>query len=297
MSSVKSIVKSIASVLGRKCPGLVVRIRFLLRFHRFPNLRHPKDLNEKIQYLSLKTDTSLWTELTDKFKVREYIRRCGLEDTLVPLLGHWSRACDIDFDSLPSKFVLKCTHGSGDCIIVRDKSRCDREGIVREMQSALDTCYGLSEGNIHYSRIVPSVVAESLVENDAESAVHSSSLIDYKVWCFNGKAHYIWACTDRSREGAKVLLYDTDWNDHPEYSVFTKHYMRGTVIPKPANLDRMLEIAETLARPFPVVRVDLYNVAGKVYFGEMTFTSLGGYMDFYTDDFLEMTGSMINLDQ
>lgn len=294
---IKSIIKSIASCVGRRNPELIVRIRYRLRFHKRLNLDNPRTLNEKIQYLSLRTDTTEWSRLTDKYTARDYVRECGLADTLNTLYGVWDHASDIDLNSLPDSFILKTTGGSGDSIIVKDKNQMDAESVLRYLDRMVNTVYGLSEGNPHYSRIVPRIIAEQLLVNDEVSARYSSSLIDYKIWCFNGKAAYIWTCTDRTSHGTKVMTYDTDWTAHPEYSVFYSHYSRGNVIPKPENLDRMLVIAEKLAAPFPVVRVDLYNIAGRIYFGEMTFTSLGGLMDFYTPEFLEKTGDMIRLPQ
>lgn len=292
---IKSIIKSIASCVGRRNPELIVRIRYRLRFHKRLNLDNPRTLNEKIQYLSLRTDTTEWSRLTDKYTVRDYVRECGLADTLNTLYGVWDHASDIDLNALPDSFILKTTGGSGDSIIVKDKSQMDAESVFRYLDRMVNTVYGLSEGNPHYSRIVPRIIAEQLLVNDEVSARYSSSLIDYKIWCFNGKAAYIWTCTDRTSHGTKVMTYDTDWTAHPEYSVFYSHYSRGNVIPKPENLDHMLAVAEKLAAPFPVVRVDLYNIAGRIYFGEMTFTSLGGLMDFYTPEFLEKTGDMIRL--
>lgn len=294
---IKSLIKSIASCVGRRNPELIVRIRYRLRFHKRLNLDNPRTLNEKIQYLSLRTDTTEWSRLTDKYTARDYVRECGLADTLNTLYGVWDHASDIDLNSLPDSFILKTTGGSGDSIIVKDKNQMDTESVFRYLDRMVNTVYGLSEGNPHYSRIVPRIIAEQLLVNDEVSARYSSSLIDYKIWCFNGKAAYIWTCTDRTSHGTKVMTYDTDWTAHPEYSVFYSHYSRGNVIPKPENLDRMLVIAEKLAAPFPVVRVDLYNIAGRIYFGEMTFTSLGGLMDFYTPEFLEKAGDMIRLPQ
>lgn len=291
----KRIIKSILSLIGKKHPELIVRVRYYLRFHKRINLDNPRNLNEKIQYLSLRTDTGVWTRLSDKYLVRDYVKECGLEDILVPLIGKWDSADDIDFKALPSCFILKTTHGSGDSIIVKDKSCCNVAEIRSSIRKTLKETYGLSEGNPHYSKIKPAVVAEELLENDEVSARYSTSLIDYKIWCFNGKAYYIWTCTNRTKNGTMVMTYDADWYAHPEYSVFTRHYMRGETISKPEGLDRMLHIAEILAKPFPVVRVDLYNLQGKIYFGEMTFTSLGGLMDFYSDDFLNYTGSLIDL--
>lgn len=295
MSSVKNIIKRGVASVGRRHPEWVVRARYLLRFHRRINLTHPTDLNEKIQYLSLRTDTSEWTRLTDKYAVRDYVQECGLGSLLVTLYGVWDSADDIDFDALPSRFVLKCTHGSGDCIIVRDKSQLDIPATRALLRQTLSETYGLAEGNLHYSRIKPRVVAEELLDNDAATAARSTSLIDYKIWCFNGKAHYIWACSNRTKTSTCVMTYDTSWNAHPEYSIFTPHYQRDELQLCPPHLTDMLAAAETLAQGFPVVRVDLYDVAGTVRFGEMTFTSLGGLMNFYTPEFLSHAGSLIEL--
>ena len=295
MGVLKNLVKSTAARIGRKHPELITRIRYRLRFHKKLNLVNPENLNEKIQYLSLRTDTSEWTRLSDKYAVRDYVEECGLGHILNRLYGVWDRAAVIDFRNLLDKFVVKTTHGSGDAILVTDRQTADLEWIRKKVDATLHETYGLSEGNPHYSRIRPRVVIEELIVNDPESARYSTSLIDYKIWCFNGKAHYIWACTDRTAHSTKVMTYDTAWNAHPEYSVFNSHYMRDGLIPEPDNLKLMLETAEKLAAPFPVVRVDLFNVAGRIIFGEMTFTSLGGLMDFYTDSFLLETGRMINL--
>lgn len=295
MFSIKKYVKRIISLAGKKNPESVVRLRYLLRFRKRLNLKTPSDLNEKIQYLSLRTDTKEWSRLSDKYAVREYVAECGLENTLNRLFGVWNKAEDIDFDSLPSQFVLKTTHGSGDSIIVRDKDTLDIEATRRVLRQTMSETYGLAEGDLHYSRITPRVIAEQLLTNDEKSAEFSSSLIDYKVWCFNGKAHFIWACTNRTKQSVNVMIYDTEWKAHPEYTVATHHYKTADLIPKPENLQEMLRIAEILSKPFPVVRVDLYNVEGKVYFGEMTFTSIGGLMNVYSAAFLDIAGNLIKL--
>lgn len=291
----KSFIKKIVSKIGKRNPELVVRIRYRLRFHKRLNLDTPETLNEKIQYLSLRTDTSEWSRLADKYAVRQYVIDCGLKETLNRLYGVWDDVNDIVFDSLPDNYILKTTNGSGYCIIVEDNKSIDRKKISDSLKKMMNTVYGLSEGNPHYSRIKPRVIAEELLFNDPVSKEYSKSLIDYKIWCFNGKAHYIWVCTDRTHKGTNVLVYDTDWNVHPEYSNFTNYYRRGSVIPKPVNLDKMLSIAEKLSSPFPVVRVDLYNIAGRIVFGELTFTAVGGLMNCYSEEFLNLTGRMIQL--
>jgi hypothetical protein len=295
MSIIKNMIKGVASWIGKRNPELITRIRYRMRFHRRLDLENPSTLNEKIQYMSLRTDTTEWSRLADKYAVREYVSNCGLESILNKLYGVWDDASDIDFDSLPDQFILKTTNGSGYCIIVEDKNAIDREQIKDSLRKMLKTVYGLSEGNPHYSRIKPRVIAEELLVNDPVSAQYSRSIIDYKVWCFNGKACFIWVCTDRTHAGTDVLVYDTQWNAHPEYSRVTPYYRQGSPIPKPENFEYMLSVAEKLAAPFPVVRVDLYNIAGRVLFGELTFTAVGGLMNCYTDSFLKMTGDMIRL--
>lgn len=295
MKTLKQYIKNLASSVGRRHPEFIVRVRYALRFHRRLNLRQPSDLNEKIQYLSLRTDTTEWSRLSDKYAVRQYVADCGLANILNTLYGVWDNADDIPFDTLPQRFVLKTTHGSGDSILVTDKSALDVAAVKATLRDTLGTTYGLAEGNLHYLRIKPRVIAEALLDNDPASAAVSTSLIDYKIWCFNGRPAYIWACTNRTKHGPQVMTYDTQWNPHPEYSIFTPHYQRGDIIPKPQNFDEMLSMAVRLSAPFPVVRVDLYNLAGRIYFGEMTFTSLGGFMNYFTPQFLRHAGSLITL--
>lgn len=282
-------------MFGQHYPATLVKLRYFVRFHKLLNLKSPQTLNEKILYLSLRTDTSLWTELSDKWKVREYIKDCGLSDILVQLYGVWPKVENIEFDKLPDSFILKTNHGSGDAIIVNDKNQINRSDIIISLSKSLSTRYGNLEGGKHYMRIKPVVIAEQLLINDDVSKQFSSSIIDYKIWCFNGKAYYIWTCCNRDKNGADVMTYDIDWQPHPEYSRFYAHYRRGQIIPKPGNYDEMISVAERLAKLFPVVRVDLYNIGNKIYFGEMTFTSLGGLMDFYTDEFQIKAGNIIDL--
>ena len=292
----KKFVKRLVARLGRRHPELLVRLRYLVRFHKPIDLNHPKDLNEKIQYLSLRTDTSAWTRLSDKYAVREYVRECGLESILNTLYGVWDDAEAIDFDSLPQQFILKATHGSGDGFVVEDKRQLDVQEVRRIFRQTLKETYGLAEGNLHYSHITPRIIAEELLVNDEWSARYSTSFIDYKFWCFNGRAHYILICTNRTGTNkSELMTYDTSWNSHPEYCIFNGHYLQGKPIPPPPNLDEMLQVSERLAAPFPVVRVDLYNLNGRILFGEMTFTSLGGFMNYYTPEFLQKAGSLINL--
>ncbi len=281
--------------LGTHYPITLARIRYFARFKKHLNLDKPQSLNEKILYLCLKTDTTLWTRCADKYAVRGFVEEKGLGDILIPLIGVWDNITEIDFQKLPNEFVLKATHGSGDIVVVTDKRKLNWNDTVEMFKKDLSKRYGALESGLHYMRIVPRMIVEELIRNDEETQKISFSLIDYKMWCFNGKCHYIWACANRDEHSTEVMTYDREWNAHPEYSIFNDAYRHGEVLPKPKNLDRMIEVAEKLSEDFPCVRVDLYNVGGKIYFGELTFTSYGGLQDFYTDEFQSLAGSQIDL--
>lgn len=282
---------AIAKWLGKNHPKILVKIRHLVRFRKRLNLNKPKTLNEKILYLSLCTDTSEWTRLSDKHSVRKYVEDCGLNKNLVKIYAHWEKEQDIEFKKLPNSFVIKSVQGCGDIILVKNKEDIDENDIREKLKPMLSERYGALEGGKHYLRINPAIIVEELLPIE-----NGQSLIDYKIWCFNGKPKFILTCSNRFKNGVYLGSYDTEWNYRPNDMIFSKeHPEEKSPLGKPENLEQMLKIAETLAKPFPCVRVDLYNISGKIYFGEMTFTSLGGLMDYYTDDFQKMAGSMIDL--
>ena len=246
---------------------------------------------KKILYLSLCTDTSEWTRWSDKYSVRKYVEDCGLNENLVKIYAHWVNEQDIDFKNLPNSFVIKSVQGCGDIILVNDKNTIDESDIREKIELMLHERYGALEGGKHYLRIEPAIIVEELLPIE-----NGQSLIDYKIWCFNGKPEFILTCSNRFKGGVYLGSYDKDWNYRQNDMVFSKeHPEEKEPLAKPENLDKMLEIAENLAKPFPCVRVDLYNINSKIYFGEMTFTSLGGLMDYYSKDFQLMAGNMIDL--
>ena len=276
-------------------PIQVARLKYYYKFHRMPDFEHPRDLNEKINWLKFYGDTSRWADLADKYKVREYVESVGLGDTLVKLYGKWDNANDIDWDSLPNQFVLKVNNGCGDVLICRDKAKLDKQAVVNTYNKLLNTKYGDVSGEPHYAKIKPCIIAEELLDIEAQS-IKSSSLIDYKVWCLNGKPYCIWCAWNRKGHSADSGIYDTNWNYHPEWSVFSSTFKEGdTRLPKPQSLNKMLEVASKLSAGFPILRVDLYEVGGKVYFGELTFTSLGGFMDYLTPETLLEMGNKVKI--
>lgn len=292
-------IRQIAEIIGEKFPVATVNLRYLLRFGRLPDLKHPKDLNEKILYLKLFSDTSQWTRLADKYCARDYVKSCGLESLLIPLIGAWERVEDIPFDDLPQQFILKANNGDGKGTNVKvDKEKMDDKAwkeLSERLQKWLTTKHiGALSAEPQYRGIKPLILAEELLPCDEGQ----TSLIDYKLWCFNGKPYSFFVCSERQADGyhATVDCYDLEWNRHPENMKASPHMTVATkALPRPACLDEMLHAARILSKPFPEVRVDMYAVGGKAYFGELTFTSLGGMMDFYTPEYLLEMGEQVTL--
>ena len=284
--------------MGNHTPELLLRIRYWFVFRKALNLKNPQDINEKIIWAKLYSDTSQWTRLADKYEVRKYIEDLGLGDTLVKLYAVWFKKEDVDFDALPESFIIKANNGDG-----KGTNKIIRKSELtpKKKQECIDLVgEWLSRKNIgalhaepQYKNMHPCVVAEEVLPCEAGS----SSLTDYKIWCFYGKAFYIRVYNNRNAGGnsAQVMTYDMDWNAHPEYSVFNSDYLEGEIIPKPKNFEKMIEIAEMLSKGFPELRVDLYNIDGKIYFGEMTFTSQGGFMDNITPSFKKELGEKFNI--
>ena len=246
--------------------------------------KEPRDLNEKIEWLICYGDSRRWTELTDKIKVRDYVTSKGYPHLLNDLLGVWKDVDDIDFDKLPDRFVLKCNHDSGSCHIMDKKKGFDESLVKRQFRERQHLKFGYLYCEPHYNKIKPFIIAEEYLEDDKEL---SSSLIDYKVWCFYGKPFCVWTVHNRTETGMYTNVYDLNWVCHPELSSFSANYKNGRgTIPRPALLKEMLSVAGDLSAGFPQVRVDFYIVKEKLYFGEMTFTSACGRMDYFSKEYL-----------
>lgn len=280
--------------LGNHYPVTLVKIRYFVRFHKKVNLNKPIDLNEKILYLKLFSDTSLWTICADKYKVRDYVKSYGLEEILVRLYGVWFRAEDFDLNDLPNSFILKANNGDGkgSNLIINDKREWNEKELKKIVKNWLEKKHiGALSSEPQYKGMIPCVIAEELLPIDEGD----KSLVDYKIWCLNGKPYFIFTCSNRDINSLEIMAYDLNWNPMPEVCIYNSIYKKGKLMPKPMTLLKMLEIAERLAKPFPEARIDLYSIRDKVFFGEITFTSLGGMMDYFTPQFLLEMGNKVDL--
>ena len=247
-------------------PVLCSRRRFRRNFGRPLDLRTPRTLNEKLMWLKLRRYGSdpLVTRCADKYAVRDYVESCGCGDILNELYGAWDRPRDIPWDALPHAFVLKCNHGCGYNILCPDKSALDREAAVRTLNKWLRHDFWRAFAELQYRPIPKKIVCERFLG-------HGDDLPDYKIYCFHGQPRYILVCEGRSHGKPKFYFFDPDWHFLP----ITRDGQAAPpdfTLPRPAGLAHMLSAAARLSQPFSFVRVDLYDVEGRVYFGELTFT-------------------------
>lgn len=274
-------------------PIRLARLKFWYKLHRWPDFEHPKDLNEKINWLKFYGDTSRWPMLADKYAVRGYVRECGLEECLIPLIGKWDSVDDINWEALPRQFVMKCNNGSGDVVVCTDKNTVDKGAILQHFRKLLQSPYGILTGEEHYKYINPCIIAEELLEGSTQPN-NSKLLVDYKIWSFNGKPEFIVCYSNRhNKYYCEIGVYDLNWDAHPEYLRYSSHYIpEHKLMPKPGCLNDMLHIASILSKGHPQMRVDLYEVNGHIYIGELTLTSSGGYMSHFTQAFLDKLGQL-----
>lgn len=250
------------------------------------DLNNPKTFNEKIQWLKLYDSTPLKTKLADKYLVRDWVKEKIGEEYLIPLLGVWDRAEDIDFDKLPNQFVLKCNHGCAYNIIVKDKSKLNINKTKEQLNKWMMEDYSFKNGfEMQYSDITPKIIAEEYMET-------KNGLTDYKVWCFNGEVYYIQYISEREKY-YKMAFFDKNW-DRQDF--ISNHKALNYDIAKPKNLDKLIELSEILSNEFKYVRVDFYILDdGSIKFGEMTFTPASGILNWQPKSKNLELGDLINL--
>ncbi|MEC1760392.1 ATP-grasp fold amidoligase family protein [Schinkia azotoformans] len=273
-----------------KCIPDSLYLKLVFRFkigHRL-DLKSPKTFNEKMQWLKLYDRNPLYSRLVDKYEVREYIENTIGGKYLIPLIGVYDSFDDIDFNELPNRFVLKCTHDSGGVVICSDKSNFDLKAAKKRLNKCLRKNYYWSWREWPYKSIRPRIICEELLIEES-----GNELLDYKFMSFNGNVKCSFVCLNRkSPTGLNVDFYDMEWNPMP----FERHYpSSGKKIAKPKNFDKMVKLAEKLSKGMPFIRVDFYEVNGRVYFGELTLYPGSGFEEFTPDSYDELLGNWISL--
>lgn len=264
-------------------PKAYISYQYRYITHHTLDWKHPVRYTEKLQYLRLYVypHNKDVIRCAGRVGARDYVKDCGEEATLIPSYGVYDRFEDIDFDKLPSAFVLKCSHASGFNLIVKDKTTFDKEKAKKQFHAWLSTDYGKKTVEPHYSPIKPQILIEKYLGTRAELP------IEYKIHVFNGKARNLYVVTGRGTDIRYSQFY-IDWTPFPG-SQFNGWLAADVPPKKPKEFEAMVALAEKLAKPFPFVRVDLYDIDGKIYFGEMTFTPAKGTLIFDDDkaDFIQ----------
>lgn len=255
-------------------PTLYVKLQYKYITGHELDLDNPVRYTEKLQYLRLFSypkDKNV-SRCASRDGVREYLKENNLEKILVPCIGVFDSFDQIDFAKLPNQFVIKCTHACGYNLIVKGKNKLDIKKTRKLFNKWLGTDYGKKTCERHYSNIKPRIIIEEYL---------GESPLEYKIHVFNGKAKYLYVVSNRGKDIRYTNLY-IDWKPF-NGAQFNGWKTSETKINKPSNFDEMVKIAEKLAKPFPFVRVDLYNINGKIYFSEMTFTPAKGTLKFDDD--------------
>lgn len=258
-------------------PTLFVKLQYFYITHHWPNLKEPVRYTEKLQYLRLFVypNDDLVIKCSDREAVRDYVNERGFNNILIPIYGVYENFNEIDFVRLPNTFVLKATHACAFNKLVFDKSTTDLIPLKKKFVKWLETDYGKQTVERHYSKIKPQIIIEKLLLENQNLP------IEYKIHVFNGVAKYMYVVTGRG-ENIRYNNYYIDWTpfDGAQFNGWKKSEEE---IDMPKNWDEMVRIAESLAQPFPFVRVDLYSINGKIYFNELTFTPAKGTLIFDDD--------------
>lgn len=265
-----------------------LELKFERRMNKKLDFDNPKTFNEKLQWLKLYDRNSEYIKMVDKYDVKKYVADNIGEEYIIPTLGIYDKFEDIEFEKLPKQFVMKCTHDSGSTIICKDKNNFNIKQAKEKINKALKCNYYYAGREWPYKNVKPRVIIEEYMTDDV-----NEDLIDYKFMCFNGKVKCSFLCSNRrSKEGLNVDFYDREWNKMP----FERHYKNSQqIMPKPENYELMIELSEKLSKEIPFVRVDFYEIKGKIYFGELTFYPGGGFEEFRPEIWDERLGEWIDL--
>lgn len=251
------------------------------------SFRNPVTFNEKIQWLKVYQRDPKLTVLVDKYAVKEYVSDKIGSEYVIPTIGVWDHADNIDCDELPDQFVLKCTHDSGSRVICQNKSQMDLDETKNRLEAALRRNYYWNGREWPYKNVTPRIIAEPYMGN-----FESKYLVDYKLYVFSGQVKFTLAVTERDI-GEKITFYDRNWELMPFRE--RNYPCSQQNVPKPETYEQMIEIAEKLAEGLIFARVDLYEISGKIYFGELTFFPTGGIQEFEPVEWNKILGDWIEL--
>lgn len=273
---------------------IYLSLRYRCKMGHWIDWKDPKTFTEKIQWLKINNRRPEYTKMVDKFAVKEYVAGIIGEEYIIPTLGVWDKPEDIDWDSLPNQFVLKTTHGGGGggVIICKDKETFDKGKAIEKLTQALNFDIYKSFREWPYKNVHKRIIAEKFMAPEKNPS--PADLPDYKFFCFNGEPRYCQVIRDRHTKET-IDFYDMDWH-HQEFVGLNPSAFNGiSPVPRPENLDRMRNICRELSKDIPFVRVDLYVIDEKEFFGELTFYPASGFGTFTPKGWNESMGDYLSL--
>lgn len=280
-------IRTFRVALSERC---FVKTLYFLYMGKRLNLKDPKTMNEKLQWLKLYNRKPEYTQMVDKFQAKQYFAKLIGEEYIIPTLGVWDDFDDIDFNTLPDKFVLKTTHGGGNTgvVICKNKATFDIRAAKEKLNQSLKADIYKAYGEWPYKDVHKRIIAEELLGDG------DNDIVDYKFYCFDGFVDSVLLCVDRQIGASKFYFFDKEWKLR-RYNQRGKDAPADFTIPKPQNMDVMFELASIISKGIPYLRVDLYNVDGKIYFGESTFFPASGFDSNRLPEADLYFGSLINL--
>ncbi len=251
-----------------------IKLRYLRKMGKWLDLDNPVTFNEKLQWLKAYDHNPLYTSIVDKQEVKKIIADKIGSEYIIPTLAVYERPEDIDWDKLPERFVLKCTHDSGGVVVCKEKDQLDKKKALKKLSKHYKRNYYYNKREWPYKNIKPRIIAEAYME-DRDG---SGELKDYKFFCFDGVPKMLFVASDRHKKTeTKFDFFDMDFKHLP---IINGHPNSDVPPQKPASFEQMKKLAAELSAGFPHVRVDLYEIDGKIYFGEMTLYHYSGTVPF-----------------
>ncbi len=282
------IVKSIGRKLSHLLPDKTyLQLKYRMEFGKALDLKNPKTFNEKLQWLKLYNRNPEFSKMVDKYEVKKYVANIIGEEHIIPTIGVWDKFDEIDFDALPDQFVLKCTHDSGGLVVCTDKSKLDKEAAKKKIEASLKINYYYHGREWPYKNVKPRIIAEQYMPLEGDNG------IEYKLFTFHGETKIILICKGKAHSGGRTNDYlDENFNRIPVTCLYP--HSTGELV-CPAEMVQMKELARTLSKDIPQLRVDFYLVNGQIYFGELTFFHNSGMCQFDPPEYDQIFGSYIAL--
>ena len=267
-----------------------IKLLYRAKMGKKINLDDPQTFNEKMQWLKLYDRRDIYTTMVDKYEAKKYVANIIGEEHIIPTIAVYDKFDDIDFDSLPKQFVIKCTHDSGGLVICKDKNKLDLKAARKKINKCLKHNFYYRGREWPYKNVKPRIIIEKFMSLGGKKGV-----IDYKFQMMNGKLKYCYVCTDRDKGHVKFTHYDNNKN---LMDLIQSGYENDPVKGKlPKTYNEMLKYAEILSKDTPSIRVDFYDIDGKIYFGELTFYDSAGFLEFEPREWDYKFGQMLDISQ